>query len=115
MAKIIIEFADVIRTHKGGFTVVEIFKKRDGSEGKNYFKVWSDEQVEVGLNTHIEGLVSSKVSTFTNKQGETVTVSEIHVNNPKLSKIGYNAPRNERAAENLAGIGAEPVDEALPF
>jgi hypothetical protein len=81
---------EVVRTHKGGFTVVDVFKKRDGGEGKTYVKVWSNTSVAEGEKVTVIGEPSSRISEYTDKQGQHKVVAELHVNNAVVS--GQNAP-----------------------
>ena len=77
---------EVVRTHKGGFTVVSKFRKADGSEGKSYVKVWSQLNAVEGELLTIVGEPSARVSEYTDKQGEHKVVAELHVNNATILK-----------------------------
>jgi hypothetical protein len=81
---------EVVRTHKGGFTVVDVFKKRDGGEGKTYVKVWSNTSVAEGEKVTVIGEPSARISEYTDKQGQHKVVAELHVNNAVVT--GQNAP-----------------------
>jgi hypothetical protein len=81
---------EVVRTHKGGFTVVSAFRKNDGSEGKTYVKVWSNARVAEGDKITVLGEPSARISEYTDKQGEHKVVAELHVNNATVT--GQDAP-----------------------
>ncbi len=82
---------EVVRTHKGGFTVVDVFKKRDGGEGKVYVKVWSNTSVSEGEKVTVIGEPSARISEYVSKvDGTQKTVAELHINNAVVS--GQNAP-----------------------
>lgn len=81
---------EVVRTHKGGFTVVDVFKKRDGGEGKVYVKVWSNTSVSEGEKVTVIGEPSARISEYTDKQGQHKVVAELHVNNATVT--GQHAP-----------------------
>jgi hypothetical protein len=81
---------EVVRTHKGGFTVVDKFRKRDGGEGSVYVKVWANASVREGDKVTVVGEPSSRISEYTDKQGQHKVVAELHVNNATVT--GQNAP-----------------------
>lgn len=97
MAKVMVEFVTVENTGNGVFTVTEDYQRQDGSRAKQYYKIWSKEQVSKGDTMHIEGLLSVKPSVdyqtgeerkWTDRNGKEHTSFEIHINNALISKIG---------------------------
>ncbi len=86
MGEIRFENVEVVRTHRGGFTVVEKFRKRDGGEGSTYVKVWSDAAVTEGSKVTVLGEPSARISEYTDKQGQHKVVAELHVNNAQVVK-----------------------------
>jgi hypothetical protein len=77
---------EVVRTHKGGFTIVSNFRKADGTVGKSYVKIWSQLQANEGEVLSIIGEPSARISEYTDKQGEHKIVAELHVNNATIVK-----------------------------
>ncbi len=78
--------AKVVRTHKGGFTVLAKGQKADGSEYDLYVKVWSSAQVEQDDLVEVVGQPSARLSQYTAKTGEEKTVAELHIGNATVSK-----------------------------
>jgi hypothetical protein len=88
MARVNIENAEVtsvMNTGKG-FRCQNIFKKRDGGEIVEKWVIWSDSPVNVGDVVNVDGLFSKKDEVFTNKEGEEIKYTALHVNNPNVSK-----------------------------
>lgn len=82
-AKIKLEGATVVRSHKGGFTA-SIPYKFQGEERKQYIKVWTSEQVSEGDLLDITGEPSARLSEYTDKAGVLKQVAELHINNPTI-------------------------------
>lgn len=87
-----IKFTDakVVRTHKGGFTVLTAGKKADGSKYDMYVKVWSTASVTENEIVTVVGVPSARLSEYTSKTGEQKTVAELHVGDATVSRA--NAP-----------------------
>jgi hypothetical protein len=90
MAKVIVDQAEVVRTHRngGGFNAHVQFKLRNGETKTEKYTVWTTEQVTVGDMVSFEGRLSVKMEEFENDQGETIRYAAIHVNDPVLSTPG---------------------------
>ena len=84
MAKVIVDSAEVVRTHRngGGFAAHKKKTLRNGETLTEKYTVWTTEQVEVGAIVSFEGLLSAKVEEFTNDEGLLVRYAAIHVNEP---------------------------------
>ena len=80
----------VVRTHKGGFTVLGQGKKADGSAYDLYVKVWSTATVEPDEIVTVQGVPSARLSEYTSKSGEQKTVAELHIGDATVSRA--NAP-----------------------
>ena len=80
----------VVRTHKGGFTVLGQGKKADGSAYDMYVKVWSTATVTENEILTVVGIPSARLSEYTTKTGEQKTVAELHVGDATVSRA--NAP-----------------------
>lgn len=91
MFEIVIGAAKVVRSHKGGFTVVKQSKKSDGSPIDVYVKVWSHTQVADGQIVTVTGVPSARLSEYVSKTGEKKTVAELHVNDATVV-VGSAAP-----------------------
>ena len=101
MAKIVIESAKVEKAGNGHCTVVEEFKKNDGSTGKTWFKIWSRTVVEAGDVVKVSGSMSAKPAVdfatgqerkWTDKTGKEHTSIEVHVNDATIVKLTGNDP-----------------------
>lgn len=102
MAKITLEFVTVEKVGNGFCTLVEEFQKQDGSRGKQYFKAWTRDAVEVGQVVHCSGLMSAKPAVdfatglerkWTDRQGKEHTSVEVHVNDASINIIGKPVPK----------------------
>lgn len=78
----------VVRTHKGGFTVLAAGKKADGSAYDLYVKVWSTATVEPNEIVSVHGVPSARLSEYTSKSGEQKTVAELHVGDATVTRSG---------------------------
>jgi len=87
MAKVIVDSAEVVRTHRngGGFAAHKKKTLRNGETLTEKYTVWTNESVEVGATVSFEGLLSVKVEEFTNDQGELIRYASIHVNEPVIT------------------------------
>lgn len=89
MAKIIVENATVKRVftsqHGWGVSVYETFKKRDESEGRNYFTLWFKDApgVEEGQVVSASGFHSARVREY-ESNGETHQTADVSVNSARL-------------------------------
>jgi hypothetical protein len=88
MATVTIKSATVARIIEGhGFAAAESFKKRDGSEGKSYYTVWSDARVSVGDTVSISGLLGVKLEEYTTRDGERKQTAAASVNNAEVKVL----------------------------
>ncbi len=96
MATVTIKSATVARIIEGyGFSVAETFKKRDGSEGKSYYTIWTDAKfLAVGDKISVSGLLGVKVDEYTNRDGELKQIAAVSINNAevKLLESAEDAP-----------------------
>lgn len=82
MATVTIENAEVFRLIPGfGFKLVEVKKLRNGDTAKNYYTIWTKEQVKEGDIVTVEGELSVKLEEFTGKDGKPRNAAAVHVNN----------------------------------
>lgn len=87
MAEITILNAEVIRLIPGyGATVTENYKTRTGDTGKNYYTVWTKEDLAVGDLLNVKGLLSVKLDEF-ETNGEMKYKAVANVNNPTVQKV----------------------------
>ena len=70
----------VERKFKGGFIGSQIFKKRDGSEGKTYYKIWSQAVLVDNALVNVQGTASAKLNTYTDRNGVEQTTAELNIN-----------------------------------
>jgi hypothetical protein len=88
MANVTIKGGTVVRLIDGyGFAVAETYKKRDGSEGKSSYTVWSDEKVAVGDAVAVSGLLSVKLEEYTTREGERKQTAAAAVNNAEVKVL----------------------------
>lgn len=100
MAKVIVEDAEVIRTHRngGGFNAHKEIKLRNGETKTEKYTVWTTTPVEVGAVVSFQGVLSVKLEEFTNDAGLLVRYAAIHVNDATFSgsassqAVGDEAP-----------------------
>lgn len=88
MAFVNIKGGVVTRAFKGGkgFVVEERFKRTDGGDGSQKWKVWFEDGTTLseGQVVNVGGIYSSKVDTFAGENGD-VTYVERSVNKARLS------------------------------
>lgn len=70
-----------------GYAVSETFKKQDGTDGKQRFKVWFDNAVDIaeGSRVDVSGILSAKVVEFEGTNG-TVQTAELSLNKARLGE-----------------------------
>jgi len=69
-----------------GYAISETFKKQDGSEGKQRYKVWFEEAPDLaeGSRVDVSGLISAKVVEFEGNDG-TVQYAELSLNKARIN------------------------------
>lgn len=99
MAKVIVDNAEVVRTHRngGGFSAHKKKQLRNGETLTEKYTVWTTEPVTVGSTVSFEGLLSVKVEEFTNDEGLLVRYASISVNDPVLTFTGTTETLQEDA------------------
>lgn len=80
------ENVSVVRTHKGGFTVLGAGVKADGATYDMYVKVWSTATVTENEVVTVIGQPSARLSEYTAKSGEQKTVAELHIGNATITR-----------------------------
>lgn len=78
----------VTKTFPKFFIAQDTFKKQDGSEGKQNYKVWSTHQVGVGQTVNIIGTASANVNEFNDKDGKQVVYAQLSINASEVSIVG---------------------------
>lgn len=87
MAEVTILNAEVIRLIPGyGATVAETYKTRMGDEAKNYYTVWTKDELAVGDLVNVKGLLGVKLDSY-EADGETKHKAVANVNNPTIQKV----------------------------
>lgn len=76
-----------------GYAVSETFKKQDGTDGKQRFKVWFDEPVSIaeGSRVDVSGVLSAKVVEFDGNNGP-AQIAELSLNKARLGESKSAAP-----------------------
>lgn len=82
--KLIVAEMTVERTFKGGFIGSSPFTKRDGSAGKQYYKVWSNTPVVEGGVVSVAGTASARINEYTDRNGQKQTTAELQINDPVI-------------------------------
>lgn len=105
MAFVTVRGGQVVSSNAKGFTLVETYKKADGSENKTYYKVWTEEPAP-DATIDVSGILSVRVSEY-----EGNTRAEIHINRPRIQLSETQVPR---PSSSSWGNPAPVVDDA-PF
>lgn len=100
MSQVIVEGAEVIRTHRngGGFAAHKSKQLRDGITKVEKFTVWTTDPVAVGAVVSFRGELSVKVEEFTNDEGLLVRYAAIHVNDPVVTVTGNSEQVSDSTA-----------------
>lgn len=101
MAKVIVDNAEVVRTHRngGGFNAHKEIKLRNGETKTEKYTVWTTAPVEVGSVISFSGVLSVKIEEFTNDAGLLIRYAAIHVNDALLT----------------SAVAGNNVDDETPF
>jgi len=87
MALIEIRDAEVTREIAGyGVVVAESYKDKSGDIRKNYYTVWTKENLRVGDLLNIKGVLTVKLDTY-EKNGQQQYKAAANVNNPTIQKV----------------------------
>ena len=78
----------VERVFKGGFMGSVEFKKRDGSTGRQWFKVWSDSTVSEGGIVDVSGSASARLNEYTDRNGVKQQTAELNINDASVIVSG---------------------------
>lgn len=77
------------------FVAFDTFKKVDGTEGKQNYKVWSTIPVEVGQVVNIIGSASANVNEFVEQgTGNPVVYAQLTINAKEVSIVSQPATTN---------------------
>ncbi len=79
-----------------GYAISETFKKQDGSDGKQRYKVWFDQATPLteGSRVDVSGILSAKVSEFDGDNG-TVQFAEISLNKARINSESAPAAESD--------------------
>jgi hypothetical protein len=70
----------VERKFNGGFIGSQTYTKRDGSQGKTYYKVWFKGVLVDDALVNVQGSASAKLNQYTDRNGVEQTTAELQVN-----------------------------------
>lgn len=71
----------VTKSFEKFFIAVDTFKKADGSDGKQTYKIWSTQRVQPNQVVNIIGQASANVNEFTDQQtGNPVVYAQLTIN-----------------------------------
>lgn len=80
MAFITVRNAEITSVYPKGFTLTESYTSRvSGEVFSKVYKVWTDEQWEVGTTVNVSGIHSTRLN-----EGEI----EVHINKPRIENVG---------------------------
>lgn len=85
----------VTKTFEKFFIATDTFKKNDGSEGKQSYKIWTSQKVQPNSVINVIGSASGSVLQFTDKQTNLpVTVGQLSINAKEIEilSLGSAAP-----------------------
>jgi hypothetical protein len=76
------------------FVAQDTFKKADGTEGKQTYKVWSNVLVQTGQTVNVIGSASANVNEFVEQAtGKPVVYAQLSINAKEVEILGV-APAN---------------------
>lgn len=70
------------------FIAEDVFKKQDGSEGKQKYKIWWNQPVQSGSKINVIGVASANVNEFVDEQGKTVVYAQLSINAKEVEVLG---------------------------
>jgi hypothetical protein len=78
----------VTKTFEKFFIATNTFKKFDGSEGKQSYKIWTTQKVSINSVINVIGSASGSVLQFTDKNtNEQVTVGQLSINAKEIEVV----------------------------
>lgn len=87
MAFVELRDAEVTRLIPGyGAVVAEAYKDKDGETRKNYYTVWTKENLAVGDLLNIKGVLSVKLDSY-EKNGQQQYKAVANINSPAIQKV----------------------------
>lgn len=83
----------VTKTYDKFFMAQDTFRKQDGSEGKQSYKIWSTQRVQPNSVINVIGSASGSVLQFNDKNtGEPVTIGQVSINAKEIEVVSVGAP-----------------------
>lgn len=78
----------VTKTYEKFFTATDTFKKFDGTEGKQTYKIWTSQKVSVNSVINVIGSASGSVLQFVDRlTNEQVTVGQVSINAKEIEIV----------------------------
>jgi len=82
----------VTKTFAKFFIAVDVFKKTDGTEGKQTYKIWSNHPVKENQTVNVLGTASANVNEFVEKDtGKPVVYAQLSINAKEVEILGQAA------------------------
>ena len=83
----------VTKTYEKFFIAQDTFRKQDGSEGKQSYKIWSTQRVQPNSVINVIGSASGSVLQFNDKNtGEPLTIGQLSINAKEIEVVSVGAP-----------------------
>jgi hypothetical protein len=82
----------VTKTFEKFFIATDTFKKQDGSEGKQSYKIWSTQRVQPNSVVNVIGTASGSVLQFNDQNtGAPVTIGQLSINAKDIEVVSLGA------------------------
>ena len=82
----------VTKTYEKFFIAQDTFRKQDGSEGRQSYKIWSTQRVQPNSVVNVIGSASGSVLQFNDKNtGEPLTIGQLSINAKEIEVVSVGA------------------------
>lgn len=82
----------VTKTYEKFFIAQDTFKKQDGSEGRQSYKIWTTQRVQPNSVINVIGSASGSVLQFNDKNtGEPLTIGQLSINAKEIEVVSVGA------------------------
>ncbi len=82
----------VTKTYEKFFIAQDTFRKQDGSEGRQSYKIWTTQRVQPNSVINVIGSASGSVLQFNDKNtGEPLTIGQLSINAKEIEVISVGA------------------------
>lgn len=82
----------VTKTYEKFFIAQDTFRKQDGSEGRQSYKIWTTQRVQPNSVINVIGSASGSVLQFNDKNtGEPLTIGQLSINAKEIEVVSVGA------------------------